>query len=51
VIVAHIMGIPVEEGALQLVPVGATVVTGLLLVMRVRLSRIVRRLRRPNATA
>jgi hypothetical protein len=26
-IVAHIMGIPVEESVLQLVPVGATVVT------------------------
>jgi hypothetical protein len=27
VIVAHIMGIPVEESIMQLVPVGATVVT------------------------
>jgi hypothetical protein len=34
VIVAHIMGIPVEESILQLVPVGATVVTAFAIVGR-----------------
>jgi hypothetical protein len=42
VIVGHIMGIPVEEGVLQLVPVGATVVTAVAVfghALRVRFRR------------
>jgi hypothetical protein len=41
-IVAHVMGIPVEESILQLVPVGATVFTAIAVVGRalgVRLRR------------
>jgi hypothetical protein len=47
VIVAHIMGIPVEESFLQLVPVGATVVTAVAVVGRARLRRLGRRRPRP----
>ncbi len=36
-IVAHILGIPVEETFLQVVPVGATVVTAFAVVGRARL--------------
>jgi len=37
VIVAHIMGIPVEESFLQLVPAGAAMVTAVAIVGRARL--------------
>jgi hypothetical protein len=45
VIVAHIMGIPIEENVLQLAPVAAAG-PALLIVMRARLGRLGRRLRR-----
>jgi hypothetical protein len=38
------MGIPVEEGILQLVPVGATVITGVAIAGRAKLGRLRRRL-------
>jgi hypothetical protein len=38
VIVAHILGIPVEEGVLQLASVGATVVTAVAIVCRTQLT-------------
>jgi hypothetical protein len=43
-IVAHIMGIPVEESVLQLVPAGAAVVTAVWIAGRTSLRRL-RRLR------
>jgi hypothetical protein len=43
VIVAHIMGIPVEESFLQLVPVGAAVATAVAVAGRARLRRLGRR--------
>jgi hypothetical protein len=43
VIVAHVMGIPVEENILQLVPVGATVVAAVAIVGRTTLGRLRRR--------
>jgi hypothetical protein len=42
VIVAHFMGIPVEESVLPLAPAGAAMLTAVALVTRVRLSRIAR---------
>jgi hypothetical protein len=45
VIVAHVMGIPVEESILQLVPVGATVVAAVAIVGRTTLGRLRRRTR------
>jgi hypothetical protein len=45
VIVGHIMGIPVEESVVQLVPAGAAVVTVLALAGRASLGRLRRRLR------
>jgi len=49
VIVAHVMGLPVEETALSLAPAGAAIVTGALVVARVRLAWIVARVRRRRA--
>jgi hypothetical protein len=46
---AHIMGIPVEESVLQIAPAGAAMATAIALVMRIRLSRIARGLRRRKA--
>ncbi len=43
-IVGHVMGIPVEEGVLQLVPVGATVITAVAIAGRATLGRLRRRL-------
>ena len=43
--VAHIMGIPVEEGVLQLTSAGAAA-TALALAGRTRLSRLLTRIRR-----
>jgi hypothetical protein len=48
VIVAHIMGIPVEESILQLVPVGATVVAAVAIVGRTTLDRLRRSTRRDS---
>jgi hypothetical protein len=45
VIVAHIMGIPVEEGVLQLTSAGAAV-TALALAGRTTLGRLLTRIRR-----
>jgi hypothetical protein len=46
VIVAHIMGIPVEESVLQLAPAGAATVTVVSFVGRARFARLFRHLRR-----
>jgi hypothetical protein len=42
---AHIMGIPVEEGVLQLAPAGAAMLTALAIAGRKSLGRLQRRLR------
>ena len=42
---AHIMGIPVEEGVLQLAPAGAAMVTALAIAGRKSLGRLHHRLR------
>ncbi|HEU0248574.1 MAG TPA: hypothetical protein VFR38_15970 [Gaiellaceae bacterium] len=42
-IVAHIIGIPVEESALQLVPAGAAIVTAAAIAGRATLDRLRRR--------
>jgi hypothetical protein len=39
VIVAHIMGIPIEESVLQLAPAGAAIVTTIVIVARSSLGR------------
>jgi hypothetical protein len=46
VIVAHIMGIPVEESVLQFAPAGATAVTMIVVAGRGRLGRALTRMRR-----
>jgi hypothetical protein len=46
VILAHIMGIPVEEAVLQLAPVGAATVTVVAIAGRTRLGRLLNRIRR-----
>jgi predicted MFS family arabinose efflux permease len=43
VIIAHIMGFPVEESVLQLVPAGAAMVTGVWIAGRTSLRRLQRR--------
>ena len=43
-IVGHVMGIPVEEGVVQLVPVGATVITAVAIAGRSTLGGLRRRL-------
>jgi hypothetical protein len=48
-IVAHVMGLPVEEAAFALAPAGAAIVTGALVVARARLAGIAARLRRQRA--
>ena len=53
-IVAHVMGLPIEEGVVQLAPAGAATVTMFLLAGRATLGRIwtrVRRLASPWRTA
>jgi hypothetical protein len=42
---AHIMGIPIEESILQLVPAGAAMMTAVAIAGRTRLGRLRRRLR------
>ena len=44
-IIAHVMGIPVEESVLQLAPAGAAVVTAVAIAGRASLGRLRRRLR------
>jgi hypothetical protein len=46
VIVGHVLGMPVEEGVLQLVPAGAAVVTAATIAGRVTFARLRRRHRR-----
>jgi hypothetical protein len=41
---AHIMGIPIEESVLQLAPAGAAMVTAVAIAGRTRISRLRRRL-------
>jgi hypothetical protein len=48
-IVAHIMGIPVEESVLQLAPAGAAMVTALAVAARASFGRLRRRLRYRDA--
>jgi hypothetical protein len=48
VIVAHIMGIPVEESFVQLAPAGAAMVTAVWITGRTSLRRL--RRRRPQTT-
>jgi Na+/H+ antiporter NhaD/arsenite permease-like protein len=43
-IVAHIMGIPIEETALQLAPAGVAMVTAVVIIVRASLGRLRRRL-------
>ena len=43
--IAHIMGIPIEESVLQLVPAAAAMMTAVVVAGRTRLGRIRRRLR------
>jgi hypothetical protein len=45
VIVAHVMGIPIEESVLQLAPAGAAMVTAVAIAGRATLGRLRRRLR------
>jgi hypothetical protein len=49
VIVAHIMGIPLEESVLQLAPAGAAMVTAVAIAGRTRLGQLRRRLRHRSA--
>ena len=44
-IVAHVMGIPIEESVLQLAPAGVAMVTAVAIAGRASLSRLRRRLR------
>ena len=43
-IVAHVMGLPIEESVLQFVPAGAATVTAVALAGRVRLNDLLTRL-------
>jgi hypothetical protein len=45
-VIAHIMGIPVEESALQLAPAGAAVATALAIAVRTSIERLRRLSRR-----
>jgi hypothetical protein len=51
VIVAHIMGIPIEESVLQLAPAGAAIATTIAIAARAGLARLSRRLRRRQSSA
>jgi hypothetical protein len=42
---AHVMGLPIEESVLQLAPAGAAIVAGVALACRVALDKLRRRLR------
>jgi hypothetical protein len=50
VIVAHVGGIPVEEGLLQLAPAGAVIFTAFAIAVRSTLDRV-RRAERPRKTS
>ena len=45
-IFAHIMGIPVEESILPLVPAGTAIITAIVIVARTRLRRLTESVRR-----
>jgi hypothetical protein len=45
-IVAHVMGLPVEESVVQLVPAGAAIATVVAITARMTLGQLRRRLRR-----
>jgi hypothetical protein len=45
VIVAHVLGLPVEESVLQLVPAGAAIVTAAAVAGRITFARLRRRQR------
>jgi hypothetical protein len=47
---AHVMGLPVEESALALAPVGAAILSGAALVARSKLADILRLARRAAPT-
>jgi hypothetical protein len=49
-VIAHIMGLPIEESLVQLAPAGATV-TAVMLTARAALARLRRRLRRVSRTS
>jgi hypothetical protein len=40
VIVAHVLGLPVEESVLQLAPAGAAIATGVMIAVRTMLERL-----------
>ena len=44
-IVAHVLGLPIEESVLQLAPAGVAIVTVLVITARATLGRLRRRLR------
>ena len=44
-IVAHVMGIPIEESILQLAPAGAAMLTAVAIAIRASLGRLRRRFR------
>jgi hypothetical protein len=46
VIIAHVLGLPVEESVVQLAPAGAATVAMVVLAGRARLARILTRIRR-----
>jgi hypothetical protein len=48
-VIAHIMGLPIEESLVQLAPAGATV-TAVMVTARVTLGRLRRRPRAPHTT-
>ena len=47
--IAHIVGIPIEESVLQLVPAAAAMMTAIVVAGRMRLGRIRRRVRHRSA--
>ena len=47
-IVAHLMGLPIEESVLQLAPAGAATLTALVVAARTGLTRLRRRLGQPG---
>jgi len=50
VIVAHVMGVPIEESILQLAPAAAAVVTALTIAVRTTLDRLRRNTNRRRGT-
>jgi hypothetical protein len=45
-VIAHVMGLPVEEGVFQLAPAGAATATLIAMAGRVELARLLARLRK-----